>query len=162
MVPDLIFETLMELPKHAVPEVFLRFWLRRHQRLVRGHPECKFTIRMEPEEDDHSFTLYENDLPIVVMVKSEKEELRVYTEISNGHRNGLSLEWYNDGTLKYLSHYLDSRFHGLQCKWYPNGQLRYQFTHADGMFQGLYVSFKESGEAESLLYYKNGIRIFTN
>jgi len=80
----------------------------------------------------------------------------LWKTVIDGKSNGLWLEWYPNGTLRYRAYWKDSKGNGKWEYFYPNGQLRSESFYIDDITQGLYKSYHENGQLKSDVVYLNG------
>lgn len=80
----------------------------------------------------------------------------LWKTLVNGKSNGLWLEWYPNGTLRYRAHWKDSKGNGKWEYFYPNGQLRSESFYIDDIAQGLFKNYYENGQLKTNGTYFNG------
>lgn len=76
-------------------------------------------------------------------------------EISSNQRNGLSLSWYEDGSLRFIEHYLKDRLQKGQ--YFQKGEDKPCSLVIDG--EGCCTLFDQLGNFSQKIYYENGIPI---
>ncbi|MBR6331188.1 MAG: toxin-antitoxin system YwqK family antitoxin, partial [Bacteroidales bacterium] len=59
--------------------------------------------------------------------------------------NGVSKEWYSDGSKKSEVPVVAGRKNGMYRSWYPNGQKKEELTFANGKKQGAATEWHENG-----------------
>ena len=74
----------------------------------------------------------------------------------NGKSEGLWLEWYPDGTLRYRAYWKNSLGNGKWEYFYPNGQLRSESFYIDDIAQGMLKAYHENGQLKTDGTYFNG------
>lgn len=74
----------------------------------------------------------------------------------NGKTEGLWLEWYPNGTLRYRAYWKNSEGNGKWEYFYPNGQLRSESFYINDITQGMYKSYHENGQLKYDATFING------
>jgi len=80
----------------------------------------------------------------------------LWKTVVDGKSNGLWMEWYPNGVLRYRAYWKNSLGNGKWEYFYPNGQLRSESFYIDDIAQGLYKSYYENGQLKSDVVYLNG------
>jgi hypothetical protein len=70
--------------------------------------------------------------------------------------NGLHIEHYDDGQLKFERNFKDGELHGKYTSWYESGQKKSEENYEDGELHGKYTSWYESGQKKSEENYEDG------
>ena len=66
----------------------------------------------------------------------------------DGKANGLWLEWFPNGVLRYRAYWKNDLGHGKWEYFYPNGNLKNESFYIDDVAQGIYRSYFENGQLE--------------
>lgn len=74
----------------------------------------------------------------------------------NGKAEGLWLEWYPNGVLRYRAYWKNGLGHGRWEYFYPNGQLRSESFYINDITQGIYKSYHENGQLKYDATYIDG------
>lgn len=80
----------------------------------------------------------------------------LWKTLINGKSNGLWLEWYPNGNLRYRAHWKDSKGNGKWEYFYPNGQLRSESFYIDDIAQGMLKAYHENGQLKTDVVFLNG------
>ena len=88
----------------------------------------------------------------------EKTQLQIELFLKDGKRNGLTTEYFENGSLKYKRNYKDEKRDGLFEWYHDNGQLREKTTFKDGNIDGLLKYYDEDGQLLSKKNYKDGVK----
>lgn len=80
----------------------------------------------------------------------------LWKTLVNGKTEGLWLEWYNNGPLRYRAYWKNSLGHGKWEYFYPNGQLRSESFFIDDIAQGMLKSYHENGQLNMDVVFQNG------
>lgn len=76
---------------------------------------------------------------------------------AEGRTQGISIGWYEDGTLKSELYYKDGKIEGVRRQWYKDGLLRSEYNYKDGKKDGVYRKFHKRTETLYMEYnYKDG------
>lgn len=81
---------------------------------------------------------------------------QLWRELLHGKANGLWLEWYPDGTLRYRAYWKEDLGNGKWEYFHPNGQLRSESFYINDIAQGIYKSYFENGHLQAAATYLNG------
>lgn len=81
---------------------------------------------------------------------------KLWKKLVNGKTEGLWLEWYPDGILRYKAYWKNSLGHGRWEYFHPNGQLRSESFYIEDIAQGIYRSYFENGQLQTDAAYLNG------
>lgn len=73
-----------------------------------------------------------------------------------GKPNGLWMEWYPNGTLRYRAYWKNSLGNGKWEYFFPNGQLRSESFYINDIAQGLYKEYHENGQLKTDATYIDG------
>ena len=65
---------------------------------------------------------------------------------AEGKIQGISIEWYEDGTLKRECIYKDDKREGVDRQWYKDGKLRSENNYKDGKMEGVCRKFHKRSE----------------
>ncbi len=76
--------------------------------------------------------------------------------LKNGKADGLWLEWYPDGMLRYKAYWKNGLGNGKWEYFFPNGRLRSESFYIDDIAQGIYRSYFENGQLQTDVTYLNG------
>lgn len=80
----------------------------------------------------------------------------LWKKVVNGKTEGLWLEWYPNGTLRYRAYWKNSFGNGKWEYFYPNGQLRSESFYIDDIAQGSYRNYYKNGQLKMDATYFNG------
>lgn len=81
---------------------------------------------------------------------------KLWKTLVAGKAEGLWLEWYPDGTLRYKAYWKNDLGHGKWEYFHPNGQLRSESFYIEDIAQGIYRSYFDNGQLQSDGVYLNG------
>jgi Tol biopolymer transport system component len=99
----------------------------------------------------------------VISEQYENGSPKLWKTLVNGKAEGLWLEWYPDGTLRYKSYWKKGLGHGRWEYYHPNGILQSESFYIEDIAQGIYRSYFNNGQLQSDLTYldgkKNGIEL---
>ena len=70
----------------------------------------------------------------------------LWKNVVNGKTEGLWLEWYPNGALRYRAYWKNSLGNGRWEYFYPNGQLRSESFYINDITQGIYKSYHKNGQ----------------
>ena len=87
-----------------------------------------------------------------------KVDGRIQGIIKRGKRQGLWLEYHENGQLRRKENYKDGKLHGLAEKYHENGQLESKGNYNDGKLHGLTEWYYKNGQLEAKANYKDGKR----
>lgn len=75
--------------------------------------------------------------------------------------SGYSVEYFNNGRLKYEVNYLNGLKHGIETSYYDNGMKRMLVTYSEGLRHGDcgYKFYTVDGQLRSMLDYDKGVKI---
>lgn len=76
-------------------------------------------------------------------------------EYKNGKKNGLFLEYYRNGKLKYKKKYKDDHLTDTACFYFKNGNISQLQILKDGIKVGCWKKFNDKGQAYSELNFKD-------
>ncbi|MEO8149688.1 MAG: hypothetical protein ABI723_18765 [Bacteroidia bacterium] len=127
-----------------------------------GQTEFEYTVYQSRDSLKHIFTKY--DGAYIQNFKSGKPQ-KVY-QYKNGLKNGVQLEYRDNGVKGTVSFYKDGLQTGVQVNYHSNQYVSDTTTFAiitrnDSLVsvkQGLYKSFYDTGELSQTLSYKNNQR----
>ena len=121
---------------------------------------------------------YYNHYPFTGILVDKKTKKRL-GEFSNGQKNGLFVEYYNNGKMKYEGRYvygikdgvhsewlengnkissinfLNGNLNGVYSEWYPNGKKKYEGNYQTGNKEGTFTEFYENGNQKSKSEYSS-------
>ncbi|MFD2562556.1 hypothetical protein [Aquimarina rubra] len=80
----------------------------------------------------------------------------LWKTLVNGKTEGLWLEWYPNGVLRYRAYWKNSLGNGRWEYFYPNGQLRSESFYIDDITQGIFKTYYENGQLKYDATYING------
>ncbi|WP_299212825.1 hypothetical protein [uncultured Dokdonia sp.] len=80
----------------------------------------------------------------------------LWKTLVNGKTEGLWLEWYPNGVLRYRAYWKNSLGNGRWEYFYPNGQLRSESFYINDITQGIYKSYHENGQLKYDATYIDG------
>lgn len=80
----------------------------------------------------------------------------LWKNLVEGKSEGLWLEWYPDGTLRYRAYWENNLGHGKWEYFYSNGQLRSESFYINDIAQGLFKSYHENGQLKVDAVYIDG------
>ena len=81
---------------------------------------------------------------------------RIQGIIKRGKRQGLWLEYHENGQLKAKANFKDGKLHGLDEWYYKNGQLEQKKNYKDGELHGLAELYRENGQLKAKGNWKDG------
>jgi hypothetical protein len=88
---------------------------------------------------------------------------KLWKSVTNGKADGLWLEWYPDGTLRYRAFWKNNLGHGLWEYFHTNGKLRSESFYIQDVANGIYRSYFDNGQLEYdgtyLMGNKNGVEL---
>lgn len=84
---------------------------------------------------------------------------KLWKTLVDGKAEGLWLEWYPDGTLRYKAYWKNNLGHGKWEYFHPNGQLRSESFYLEDIGQGIERSYFNNGQLQSDATYANGKKI---
>ena len=76
-------------------------------------------------------------------------------DYKNGKKNGLFLEYYRNGKLKYRKKYKNDHLTDTACFYLKNGNISQMQILKDGIKVGCWKKFNENGQAYSILNFKD-------
>jgi|GEM_PF-851077 len=121
-----------------------------------SHAQIKEPMKVASESDI--------DMETYTGIISERyanESPSLWKTVINGKSNGLWLEWYPSGVLRYRAYWKDSLGNGKWEYFYPNGQLRSESFYINDITQGIFKNYYENGQLKTDATYidgkKNGI-----
>ena len=77
--------------------------------------------------------------------------------LKNGKQDGITTEWYKDGSVKTKNSYVDGKHDGSTIWWQPNGKKIFETYFINGMESGTATQWSNNGKKISELYTKDGI-----
>ena len=81
---------------------------------------------------------------------------KLWKTLVNGKAEGLWLEWYPDGILRYKAYWKNGLGHGRWEYFYPNGKLRSESFYIQDIAQGIYKSYFENSQLQTDATFLNG------
>ena len=75
---------------------------------------------------------------------------------SNGKLNGLTISYYENGTISSEEHFKDGELDGKFTAYYKNGNLQFVRNYSNGKLNGLSVYYYENGSIKAELQYNEG------
>ena len=103
--------------------------------------------------------------PFVGKVQESAPTGQLLREVAfkDGRRDGLSVEWYPNGTKKAESNYRADILHGEAREWFPNGKQQTVIHWANGELDGVGKAWQPDGKQQSEVKFKaskqHGIQI---
>ncbi len=82
--------------------------------------------------------------------------MRYEFTFKNGYKNGLSMEWFENGQPRCVDYWKDNERHGLGRYFHENGQLSCETNFIDGKEEGHVQYFDSKGRLDWEGTYKNG------
>ena len=76
--------------------------------------------------------------------------------IRNGKREGIWVEYHDNGQLRSKGTLKDGKWDGPWVLYYENGQLWFKGTYKDGKWDGPWVQYHDNGQLRSKGTYKGG------
>ena len=70
--------------------------------------------------------------------------------------NGVTMGWYEDGTLTSVANYKDGKLHGVLMRWYKDGTPHFEYNYKDGKKHGVQRNWHEDGTLWTEYNYKEG------
>lgn len=126
---------------------------------------CGQTIDFDDDkeyiEDKNKVFWFKGDPYTGKMVKyydKEKTQLEIELFLKDGKRNGLTTEYFENGSLRYKRNYKDDEQHGLFEWYHDNGQLREKTTFKEGKIDGQWEEYDEDGQLLSKETWKDGVK----
>ena len=89
---------------------------------------------------------------------SGKVEGKVQGTLKDGVWEGLYLEYFDDGQLRYKETYKNGKLNGNSETYYENGQLFWKGVYKNGKYHGLWESYWQHGTIRNQGYFKDGER----
>jgi len=86
----------------------------------------------------------------------ENGQKKSLVNYSDGKLNGDSLSWYDDGREAYTGSFKNDKKDGIHTAWYKNRQTRSLATFHNGIQFGNYNEWFENGQKKVEGFYKNG------
>ena len=83
----------------------------------------------------------------------------LWKTLKNGKAEGVWLEWYNDGTLRYRSNWKNSMGEGKWEYFHPNGKLRSESFYIEDKAYGIYRSYYENGQLQTDATFANDKKV---
>ena len=83
----------------------------------------------------------------------EKEQNKNFCKINNG--NGKTLEYYDNGLLKYEGEILGGKYNGKGKEYYDNGKILYEGEYLNGEANGKGKEYNRNGYLIFEGFYKN-------
>lgn len=80
----------------------------------------------------------------------------LWKTVINGKTEGLWLEWYPNGILRYRAYWKNSLGNGRWEYFYPNGQLRSESFYINDIAQGIFKNYYKNGQLKTDATYING------
>ncbi len=80
----------------------------------------------------------------------------LWKTVINGKTEGLWLEWYPNGVLRYRAYWKNSLGNGRWEYFYPNGQLRSESFYINDIAQGIFKNYYKNGQLKTDATYMNG------
>jgi len=98
-----------------------------------------------------------NDIESVfdIRLKQERNGL-VYLPNETTPFTGVFVGWYENGTKRAESHYIDGKENGLSTLWHRNGQKKSERNYKDGKEDGTHTWWHWNGQKKSEGNYKDG------
>ena len=111
----------------------------------------------ELEFREHIAYLKGSDTPYTgkVFILHENGQ-KTEANLKDGKRDGLFVEWHENGQKKSEVNYKDDKKVGLATTWHENGQKKFEGNFKDGKFEGLSVNWHENGQKKAEANWKNG------
>jgi hypothetical protein len=81
---------------------------------------------------------------------------KLWKTLVNGKADGLWLEWYPDGVLRYRAYWKNNLGYGRWEYFHPNGKLRSESYYIDDLAEGIYRSYHENGQLQNDASYFHG------
>lgn len=81
---------------------------------------------------------------------------KLWRTLVNGKAEGLWLEWYPDGILRYKAYWKNGLGHGRWEYFYPNSKLRSESFYIQDIGQGIYRSYFDNGQLQTDANFLNG------
>lgn len=78
---------------------------------------------------------------------------------TNYKRNGKSISYYKNGTLKSEWNFKNGLKDGIQKNYYPNGSISDEREMKNGVDDGFWKIYDRNGKLDKELYFKRGIRV---
>ena len=82
--------------------------------------------------------------------------LALFTNLINAQEKK---EYYDNGQLKSIENYIDTREHGSFIYYYENGTISVEGTMKNGELEGAYSEYNKKGRLEEFTTYKNGYKV---
>ncbi len=83
------------------------------------------------------------------------------TELRDGIKNGLQIEWYPSGQKKIEANFVDDKFDGLRTEYFENGKKKLETEYRRGQKNGKESQYKESGEPIFVREFRDGRPVVT-
>ena len=64
---------------------------------------------------------------------------------ADGTRHGPSRDWYDDGTLRSLTSWVNGERHGVSLLWHPNGAKQAEIQHSHWIPVGVWTNWDAEG-----------------
>jgi len=71
-------------------------------------------------------------------------------------KNGISEEFWEDGSQKSIVNYSDNREHGVFRAYFKNGNIAAEINYLEGLMHGDYKEWYDNGNKKRFTNYKNG------
>jgi antitoxin component YwqK of YwqJK toxin-antitoxin module len=78
--------------------------------------------------------------------------------VKNNVSNGISKDFYKNGSVEYLATYKNGQLDGLTKNFYENGNLKSETNYSNGKVHGIYKVYNEDGDLIEDDTFSNGIR----
>lgn len=89
-------------------------------------------------------------------------QLKTEWRCQNGHLNGVSKLYFENGTVEKESSYADDVRQGVTNSYYESGELKSICNFKDGELDGDHKIFYENGTLKELTFYRDGIEVDEN
>lgn len=86
-------------------------------------------------------------------------EIKDSVSYKAGKKNGLAVSWYSQGGRASEEPYLDNELEGTVIRYSPEGQKTFVCSYTKGSRHGLCKTFYSTGSVESVVEYRQGVRL---
>ena len=76
--------------------------------------------------------------------------------VRNGKKNGVAMNWHQNGQRAMEGKYNDNNYHGSWLAWHQDGQLAGERNYVDGVLHGHFIQSWPTGQTRMEGNYENG------
>lgn len=110
-------------------------------------------IQLYVDQEDEPFSGW------VRQINDKEKNYECLGYLRKGQKNGIWLEWYENGTLRSKIYWQQDRYEGEFKIWHPNGRIKVIGQTTDGEVDGKWKSFYSSGLPSSETLSKVGLAV---